>query len=84
MGIKFCHGNSTVDTAAVDRLVHVSHPHPKLKCVGLYMDLGGDKDMTIFPLVLSGFLRGCMNLEVIVALELFGCQRYFGVFDSAR
>ncbi|KAF9548782.1 hypothetical protein EC957_005716 [Mortierella hygrophila] len=65
MGIEFCHGDNTVSTAALDRLVQGSRLHPKLKCLSLYMDFSGDKGMTIFPLVLSGFLRGCTNLEVI-------------------
>ncbi|KAF9140841.1 hypothetical protein BGX30_005912 [Mortierella sp. GBA39] len=65
MGIEFCHGDSTVSTAALDRPVQGSCLHPKLKCVSLCMDFSGDKDMTIFSLVLSGFLKGCTNLEVI-------------------
>lgn len=65
MGIKFCHRDNTMSTSAMDRPVQGSRLHPKLKCVGLYMNFSDDKDMTIFPLVLSGFLRGCTNLEVI-------------------
>ncbi|KAF8943511.1 hypothetical protein BGZ47_005372 [Haplosporangium gracile] len=65
MGIEFCHGDRTDSTVCLSQPVQKCHPHPKLKCVGIYMDFSGDKDKTIVPWVLSGFLRGCTNLDVV-------------------
>ncbi|KAK3841788.1 MAG: hypothetical protein J3R72DRAFT_148166 [Linnemannia gamsii] len=67
IGIKFCQDGSGTETTSrlLDQPIPGSRPHPKLKCFALYSDVDGDKDNKIGPLVLSVFLRGCTNLEVV-------------------
>ncbi|KAG0198769.1 hypothetical protein BGX33_012076 [Mortierella sp. NVP41] len=74
IGMEFCQGSTSStgggkDATAIMMMAQPpiggSRPHPKLKCFALSSDCSGDRSKKVVPWVLSTFLKGCTDLEVV-------------------